>query len=85
LFLRDAPGGRERRRGHVEERERELMEAVSKAGSSSFLINIISQRVSQLHRGARPLLEKTAGLTPTEIATKEFLQGKIGYRTEAAE
>lgn len=60
--------------------DRELAEALNKAGNSSLLINIISRRVRQLHQGARPLIENADGLAAPEIAIREYAQGKIGYR-----
>jgi len=65
----------------MENRDREFMEALSKTGNSSLLVNVIATRVRQLFRGARPLLEKTDGLAVIDIALKEFNEGRIGYRS----
>lgn len=71
---------RGRKGSGAESYSRELMEAVNKVGSSSLLINIVAKRIKQLYQGARPLIENTEGLTPTEIAVRELSQGKIGFR-----
>ena len=59
---------------------KQMSDAIIKAGSAPLFINIVSKRVRQLQRGARPLVEHTRGLTEVEIVTLEFLQNKIGYR-----
>ncbi|MCX6356555.1 MAG: DNA-directed RNA polymerase subunit omega [Candidatus Aureabacteria bacterium] len=64
----------------MENLDRELIEAVQKAGGSSVLINILAIRIRQIHRGAKPLLESVEGMGVMEIAIREFIQGKIGYR-----
>ncbi|MDD5557937.1 MAG: DNA-directed RNA polymerase subunit omega [bacterium] len=69
----------------MEERDMELLRAVEKAGSSSRLINILSRRIRQLHHGARPLLEKIDRMSPTDIALREFVEGKIGFRERVEE
>jgi DNA-directed RNA polymerase subunit omega len=72
---------KEGRCGEMENRDRELMEALGKTGNSSLLVNVIAARARQLFRGARPLLEKTDGLSAIDIALKEFNEGRIGYRS----
>ena len=67
----------------MENFDKQLMQAVGKAGSSPLLVNIIATRIRQLSRGAKPLLEKADGLSIMEIALKEYLEGRIGYRTRA--
>jgi DNA-directed RNA polymerase subunit K/omega len=58
----------------------ELMQSVKKAGSAPLLINIISKRVRQLQRGAKPLLENRARMSELTVAITEYLQDKIGYK-----
>ncbi len=64
----------------MENRDKELVEALSKTGNSNLLVNVIATRTRQLFRGARPLLENADGLSAIDIALKEFNGGKIGYR-----
>ncbi|MEJ2745910.1 MAG: DNA-directed RNA polymerase subunit omega [bacterium] len=64
----------------MENRDRELTEALEKTGNSAILVNLISTRTRQLFRGAKPLLEKWDGLLVVDIALREFNEGKIGYR-----
>lgn len=68
----------------MEPLDKELVEAVNKAGSCALLVNIVAIRIRQLHRGAKPLLEKAERLSTMDIALKEFVRGKIGYRKRAA-
>jgi DNA-directed RNA polymerase subunit omega len=68
----------------MDNRDKELMEALNKAGNSCLLVNLIATRARQLFRGARPLLEKSDALPVIDIALKEFNEGKIGYRSRHA-
>jgi len=43
------------------------------------LVNVVSRRVKQLRRGARPLVESLEKLAPEDIALREIIEGKIGY------
>lgn len=43
------------------------------------LINVVSRRVKQLRRGARPLVESLEKLKLEDIALREIAEGKIGY------
>lgn len=43
------------------------------------LINVVSRRVKQLRRGARPLVESLEKLSAEDIALREIVEGKIGY------
>jgi DNA-directed RNA polymerase subunit omega len=43
------------------------------------LINVISRRVKQLKRGARPLVVSLEKLALEDIALREVLEGKITY------
>jgi hypothetical protein len=65
----------------VEEKRKMLIEGVRKAGGSSpLLVNIVANRIKQLDRGAAPLIENIQGLNVSDIALREFVEGKIGYR-----
>lgn len=64
----------------MEEKRRLLADAVRKAGSGPLLVNIVANRVKQLDRGAPPLCEKPQGLGTSDIALREFVEGKIGFR-----
>jgi len=43
------------------------------------LVNVVSRRVKQLRRGARPLVESLEKLSIEDIALREIYEGKIGY------
>jgi DNA-directed RNA polymerase subunit omega len=43
------------------------------------LVNVVSRRVKQLRRGARPLVESLEKLLPEDIALREIIEGKISY------
>lgn len=43
------------------------------------LVNVVSRRVKQLRRGARPLVESLEKLATEDIALREIFEGKIGY------
>lgn len=64
----------------MENQKRMLVEAVQKAGSSALLVNLVANRIKQLERGGAPLIDSPEGLTVTEIALREFNEGKIGFR-----
>jgi len=49
------------------------------------LINLVSRRVKQLRRGARPLVESLEKLAPEDVALREIVEGKITYRLPTAE
>ena len=71
----------------MRESEKRLAEALKKAGSAPLLVNIVSRRVRQLQRGAPPLIEMDdpSKVAQEEIAIREFIEGKIGYRERALE
>ena len=64
----------------MEENRKMLIEGVRKAGSSPLLVNIVAKRIKQLDRGAVPLIDNIHGLNVSDIALREFVEGKIGYR-----
>lgn len=41
------------------------------------LINVVSQRVKQLRRGSRPLVESLEKLSAEDVALREIAEGKI--------
>lgn len=43
------------------------------------LVNVVSRRVKQLRRGARPLVESLEKLATEDIALREIFEGKISY------
>ena len=43
------------------------------------LINIVRQRVRQLIRGHRPLIEAAPGMGFCDVALSEVIAGKLGY------
>ncbi|MEI6861108.1 MAG: DNA-directed RNA polymerase subunit omega [Verrucomicrobiota bacterium] len=45
----------------------------------NILINVISRRVKQLRRGARPLVESLEKLSAEDTALREVAEGKISY------
>jgi len=49
------------------------------------LVNLISRRVKQLRRGARPLVESLEKLSPEDLALREVADGKISYELGAAD
>jgi DNA-directed RNA polymerase omega subunit len=48
-------------------------------GSKYRLIVLAGRRVAQLQRGAKPRIEDSEGLKPTQIAVEEIIQGKINF------
>ena len=45
----------------------------------NILINVVSRRVKQLKRGARPLVVSLEKLAMEDIALREVVEGKITY------
>jgi len=43
------------------------------------LVNVVSRRVKQLRRGARPLVESLEKLLPEDVALREIIEGRISY------
>lgn len=43
------------------------------------LVNVVSRRVKQLRRGARPLVESLEKLATEDIALREIAEGRISY------
>jgi DNA-directed RNA polymerase subunit omega len=51
----------------------------------NILVNVISRRVKQLRRGARPLVVSLEKLAPEDVALREVIEGKITYQLPTAE
>jgi DNA-directed RNA polymerase subunit omega len=47
--------------------------------SAQLLVNIVRQRVRQLIRGHRPLIEAAPGMGFCDIALSEVIAGKLSY------
>lgn len=48
------------------------------------LVNVVSRRVKQLRRGARPLVESLEKLSAEDIALREIAEGKISFELHTA-
>jgi DNA-directed RNA polymerase subunit omega len=46
------------------------------------LVNVVSRRVKQLRRGARPLVESLEKLSAEDTALREISEGKISYELD---
>jgi DNA-directed RNA polymerase subunit omega len=57
---------------------------IEKVGGRFKLTSLIQKRWLELMRGARPLIEHTAGKTEMEIIMEEILQDKIGIDYDAS-
>jgi DNA-directed RNA polymerase subunit omega len=57
---------------------------IEKVGGRFKLTSLIQKRWLELMRGARPLIDNTAGKTEMEIIMEEILQGKISIDYEAS-
>jgi DNA-directed RNA polymerase subunit omega len=62
-----------------------LSAALKIVDKPEILINIVSRRVKQLRRGARPLVESLEKLALEDIALREVSEGKISYVLGEAE
>ena len=51
----------------------------------NILINVVSRRVKQLRRGARPLVVSLEKLAPEDVALREIIEGKITHRLPTPE
>ena len=52
-------------------------ELVHKVGGQFKLTALIQKRLIELMQGARPLVERTRGMTDMEVAIQEILEDKI--------
>lgn len=57
---------------------------IEKVGGRFKLTSLIQRRWLELMRGARPLVDNTAGKTEMEVVIEEILQSKIGIDFEAS-
>jgi len=53
--------------------------ALAKIGNAFILATLLAERVKELRRGAKPLVE-TDSKNPMEIALQEICAGKITYK-----
>jgi DNA-directed RNA polymerase subunit omega len=56
-----------------------LQKALKTIDDPYILVNVVSRRVKQLRRGARPLVESLEKLAPEDVALREIIEGKISY------
>jgi len=59
-------------------------EIVNKVGGRFKLTALIQKRMIELMDGARPLIERTDGMTDLEVVIQEILQDKITIDYEAS-
>lgn len=58
-----------------------LIEEASKViAAPQVLINLVSKRVRQLSHGHRPMVEYGPRTSLADIALKEIIEGKLGFR-----
>jgi len=60
-------------------RDEYLREAAKIINDPYILVNVVSRRVKQLRRGARPLVESLEKLLPEDVALREIIEGRISY------
>lgn len=65
--------------GHKYMRDEYLQKAREVIPDPNILVNVVSRRVKQLRRGARPLVESLEKLAIEDIALREIYEGKISY------
>lgn len=53
-------------------------EIVDKVGGKFKLTALIQKRMVELLQGARPLVERTKGMTDLELVIQEILEDKVG-------
>jgi DNA-directed RNA polymerase subunit omega len=61
-----------------------LRDALKVIDDPDILVNVVSRRVKQLRRGARPLVESLEKLLPEDIALREIAEGRISYALATA-
>jgi DNA-directed RNA polymerase subunit omega len=62
-----------------------LQAALAIIDDPNILVNVVSQRVKQLKRGNRALIESLEKLLPEDIALREIVEGKITYELATPE
>ena len=60
-------------------------EIVTKCGGRFKLTALIQKRLVELMQGARPLVERTQGMTDMEVVIQEILEDKIGIDYEKSD
>jgi DNA-directed RNA polymerase subunit omega len=58
---------------------------INKIGGKFRLTALIQRRIVELMEGARPLVERSPGMTDMELVIEEILQDKIGIDYEKSE
>ncbi len=66
-------------------RDEYLKAALRIIDDPNILINVVSRRVKQLRRGARPLVQSLEKLSAEDTALREIMEGKISYELPTAE
>ncbi|MCF3652286.1 DNA-directed RNA polymerase subunit omega [Synoicihabitans lomoniglobus] len=56
-----------------------LQSAFKVIDDPNILVNVVSRRVKQLRRGARPMIESLEKLALEDLALREIAEGKISY------
>ncbi len=56
-----------------------LRQALKVIDDPTILVNVVSQRVKQLRRGSRPLVESLEKLSAEDTALREIGEGRITY------
>jgi DNA-directed RNA polymerase subunit omega len=62
-----------------------LQGALKVVTDPNILVNLVSRRVKQIRRGARPLVESLEKLSLEDTALREIIEGKISYTLEAVD
>ncbi len=57
---------------------------IDKVGGRFKLTALVQKRWLELMRGARPMIDNTAGMTTMEVILEEIMQDKIGIDYEAS-
>lgn len=60
-------------------------EIVNKVGGKFRLTALIQKRLAELVQGARPLIERTKGMTDMEVVVEEILQDMISIDYEKSD
>ena len=60
-------------------------EIVKKVGGRFKLTALIQKRMVELVQGARPMVERTRGMTDMEVVVQEILEEKIGIDYEKSD
>lgn len=61
----------------------EYLQAAAKIINDPYiLVNVVSRRVKQLRRGARPLVESLEKLSAEDTALREIAEGRISYELD---